>query len=75
MRTMRVETGDFRWKGKAQTMDHALIRAFCAQPPENPGLLTRIHDGYIYHYIETTQALKIAGYSICKEQINNRRKN
>ena len=60
-RMMMVETGDLKWKGRASSVGEAVARAF-VHPPQTPGILVRIHDGFVFHYLEFWAAMKMAGY-------------
>jgi hypothetical protein len=69
-REMKVECGDFAWKGSARSLDDAVISAFArsSRLPKNPSLLLRVWDG-VWQYIDFIQALKIAGYNVRKTKL------
>lgn len=61
---MRVQCGDLDWRGRARTLDEAIIRAMRKSPPENMSSFVRVHDGRLWRYLDSTVALKIAGYVV-----------
>lgn len=61
-RRMKVECGSVGWGGLAKSTDEAITKAL-VDVPEAPGVLLRVHDGFIWHYIEFWAAMKIAGYN------------
>jgi len=63
---MKVECGDLKWSGKAESFDYAVIAALSKDIPVNPSLLLRVWDGSCWQYIDFLQALKIAGYTVRK---------
>ena len=63
-RLYRVQTGTFRWEGMASCFTEAIIAAFAKKLPERAGRLVRVHNGYVWEYIDATVAFKIAGYTL-----------
>ena len=63
-RIHKVQTGRFRWCGLAENVEEAVIAAFAKKPPERLGELVKIHDGFIWWYLDLTAALKLAGYTV-----------
>jgi len=66
-----IETGDYRKEENAETIMGAVISAFILKAPKNPAILTRIKrkggnpkkgKEFIWHYIDTREILKKAGY-------------
>jgi len=75
-KTYQIETGDFKKEVIASCFEEAIISAFAIEPPENPGILTRMrmknpvkgNEEHLkqskWHYQDTISALKLAGYSV-----------
>ena len=63
-RSMRVQCGSLKWRGKAVNTDDAIIAALGDAPPIHPSTLLRVFDGQLWFYIEFKAALKIAGYKV-----------
>ena len=66
---MRVESGQLRWKGRAGSLDDAIIKALTHTPPRL-NVLMRLHDGKRWFYLSSEAALKKAGYS-CGAEIRD----
>jgi len=62
-----IETGDDFRKVVANDWKEAIKIAWKKNPPEAPGVLTRIA-GKRWGYIDTVEALKIAGYKVVDQR-------
>lgn len=65
-----VRCGDFCWRGRASSVDDAIIGALAVDLPINPSILMRVKlAGGVWHYISFESALRIAGHKVRKTSV------